>query len=214
MVTWEQIVQANTFISTLDIKGKEYAPVNQRLKAFRMVYPTGEIFTEMMRNDNGVCVFRATVGYYDDGRFIRLATGTASEAQNASYINKTSYVENAETSAVGRALGFCGFGIETSICSAEELTNALAQQETQRNTPAPSIRSGLLNAQRNEPPMPNDSPEEAQYRVLCLRKVKLVSLDRACMNHWGTDFRHTPVAQIKTMLPEEILIKMEELKRE
>ena len=52
---------ANELIKTTDIKGKEYAEVNQRIKAFRSVYPQGTINTTMLSNENGVCVFKAQV---------------------------------------------------------------------------------------------------------------------------------------------------------
>ena len=58
-----------------------------------------------------------------------LGTGTAQEKEGSSFINKTSYIENCETSAVGRALGMAGFGIDTSIRSLEEMQNAELQQE-------------------------------------------------------------------------------------
>ena len=96
-----------------------------------MGYPTGTISTKMVSNENGVCVFTATVAYVDDGQFIPLGTGTAYEKENSTFINKTSYIENCETSAVGRALGMCGFGIDTSVASAEEVQNAIANQESQ-----------------------------------------------------------------------------------
>lgn len=125
MSTWENIKRANESIKTTDIKGKEYAEVNQRIKAFRMVYPDGDIRTEMLSNENGICVFRATVF---DGEGKELGCGTAYEKENGSYINKTSYIENCETSAVGRALGMCGFGIDTSVASYEEVANAMKNQ--------------------------------------------------------------------------------------
>ena len=117
---------ANETIKTTDIKGKEYAEVNQRIKAFRMIYPQGSIVTQMLSNENGVCVFKATVGT-DDG--VILGTGTAYEKEDSSFINKTSYIENCETSAVGRALGMAGFGIDVSVASAEEVANAIQNQE-------------------------------------------------------------------------------------
>ena len=83
----------------------------------------------MLSNDNGVCVFRATV--CDENMQI-LGTGTAYEKETSSFINKTSYIENCETSAVGRALGMCGFGIDTSIASAEEVQNAIKNQGEQK----------------------------------------------------------------------------------
>lgn len=128
-ISFEDIKKANETINTTNIKGKEYAEVNQRIKAFRMVYPTGTIATEMVNNENGVCIFKATVGYSKDGGFYMLGTGTAYEKENSSFINKTSYIENCETSAVGRALGMAGFGIDTSVASAEEVANAMTQQD-------------------------------------------------------------------------------------
>lgn len=124
-ITYEDIDRANQTLYGTDIKGKNYIEVNQRIKAFRMVYPTGTIETKMISNENGVCIFRAMI--YADGNI--LATGTAYEKENSTFINKTSYIENCETSAVGRALGMCGFGIDTSVASADEVQNAIANQE-------------------------------------------------------------------------------------
>lgn len=123
-ISYLDLEKANKTIITTPIKGKDYAEVNQRIKAFRMVYPSGTIETELIQNENGVCIFRANI--YDDDRL--LATGTAYEKENSTFINKTSYIENCETSAVGRALGMAGFGIDTSIASAEEVQNAINNQ--------------------------------------------------------------------------------------
>ena len=141
MITFEDIKKANETIKTTDIKGKEYAEVNQRIKAFRMVYPEGSIETELINNENGICMFKAWVyakkvwvnehdeetGYWKYSQL--LGTGTAYEKEGSSFINKTSYIENCETSAVGRALGMAGFGIDTSVASFEEVANAIQQQE-------------------------------------------------------------------------------------
>lgn len=128
MISFEQIQKANAQIRTTNIKGKDYAEVNQRIKAFRMCYPEGFIRTQLLSVENGVCIMRAEVG---DGQNI-LGTGTAYEKETSSYINKTSYIENCETSAVGRALGMAGFGIDTSVASYEEVSNAIAQQEADK----------------------------------------------------------------------------------
>lgn len=134
-VTYEQIRKANETIETVDIKGKNYAQVSQRIKAFRMVYPTGTIKTQIISIENGVCIIKATVGYTDASKsienvFVVLGEGTAYEKENSSFINKTSYIENCETSAVGRALGMCGFGIDSDVVSFEETLNATINQET------------------------------------------------------------------------------------
>lgn len=104
---------------------KEYAQVNERVKAFRMVHPLGTIQTKIIALENGVVTMQTEI-LDEDGRL--LATGYAQEKETSSFINKTSFIENCETSAVGRALGMCGFGIDTSICSAEELQNAMKNQ--------------------------------------------------------------------------------------
>ena len=152
VITYEQIKQANDAIRTTSIEKtnkktgevtkKEYAEVNQRIKAFRMVYPTGTILTDMLSNENGVCVFKASVGYKDEnGERHILGEGTAYEKEGSTFINQTSYIENCETSAVGRALGMAGFGIDTSIASYEEVKNAIANQEqVQEKTDAPDDR--------------------------------------------------------------------------
>lgn len=123
---FEDIRKANETIITTDVKGKQYAEVNQRIKAFRMLYPMGTIETEIVGISDGVCIMKAKVSD-EEGKL--LGTGTAYEKENSTFINKTSYIENCETSAVGRALAMCGIGIDTSIASKEEVENAIKQQE-------------------------------------------------------------------------------------
>ena len=124
MATYEDIKKANEAVTPIDVKGRPYTEVNQRIKAFRMVYPQGFIKTELVSLENGVCVIKATVGV---GETI-LGTGYAYEKEGSTFINKTSYIENCETSACGRALGMAGFGIDVSVASAEEVQNAIINQ--------------------------------------------------------------------------------------
>lgn len=138
MATFEDLQKANAAISSMTISrydkktgktvNKEYAEVNQRIKAFRMVYPMGSIITEMLSNEGGVCVFKASV-YGGENVSTLLGVGHAYESEGSSNINQTSYIENCETSAVGRALGMAGFGIDTSVASYEEVQNAIINQE-------------------------------------------------------------------------------------
>lgn len=126
---WELISEANASIQTTDVKGKAYAEVNQRVKAFRYVYPNGLIKTKLtLSGEEGSRLALYEVEIYD-GNGALLSTGTAEEKEGSTYINKTSFIENAETSAVGRALGFAGFGIDTSIASAEEVETAIINQD-------------------------------------------------------------------------------------
>lgn len=133
-ITYDRIKDVNKDLSKTPIKGKDYIEVNQRVKAFRQLVPNGRIDTNIIRLENDICTIKAEV-YDESGNM--LASGIAEEKESSSFINKTSYVENCETSAVGRALGFLGIGIDTSICTAEELKNAINNQqqpgEEQRN---------------------------------------------------------------------------------
>ena len=124
--SWALLTEANKHLSTLDIKGKDYIPVNERIKAFRFIYPRGQIVTEIIGLENGICTIKASA-FDEDGKL--LATGHAQEKETSSFINKTSYIENCETSAVGRCLGNAGIGLDNGFASYEEVANAKKQQE-------------------------------------------------------------------------------------
>lgn len=124
--------EANEKLTALDIKGKDYIPVNERIKAFRFIYPRGQILTEIIGLENGICTMKAEV-YDDNGKL--LATGHAQEKETSSFINKTSFIENCETSCIGRALGSLGIGLDNGFASYEEVANAKVQQaEIDRKT--------------------------------------------------------------------------------
>lgn len=164
---------ANEQIKTTDIKGKDYAEVNQRIKAFRMVYPQGTIETEMLSNDNGVVVFKASA-YDEEGNL--LATGTAYEKEDSSFINKTSYIENCETSAVGRALGMAGFGIDVSVASAEEVQNAINNQVvTQEEADSYELTFGKHKGKKLKE-LPTDYLEWLMGNTKDERMLKLIEL--------------------------------------
>ena len=116
-------------LKTVKIRDKEYVEVNERLKAFRTLpeYKGYSLVSDIVSLENGVITVKASI-YDADG--IIIATGLAQEKESSSFINKTSFVENCETSAWGRALGNLGIGIDTSVASAEEVENAIANQTT------------------------------------------------------------------------------------
>lgn len=124
-MTFEELSKVNKNLPTVDIKGKNYAQVNNRVLAFRELFPNGSITTEILHCEGGVVTMQATCKD-EEGRI--LSSGLAYEKESSSFINKTSYIENCETSAVGRALGFLGIGVDGSMCSAEELVNAVTNQ--------------------------------------------------------------------------------------
>jgi hypothetical protein len=132
-LTYKQIEQANACLKPSPIKGKDYIEVNQRIKAFRMLHPNGCIQTEILSLEGGVCTMKVTV-IDPCGRV--LGTGHAQEKEGSTFINKTSYIENCETSAVGRALGMCGIGIDAAVASYEEVANAKMQQDDKPSKPA------------------------------------------------------------------------------
>ena len=156
MATYEEIQKANDSIKKIDIKGNQYTQVAERIKAFRMVYPMGFIKSEMISNENGICIFRAEVGYNNEGRFdgdrteeVVLGVGHAYEKEGSSFINKTSYIENCQTSAVGRALGMAGFGIDSDVASAEETQNAQLQQDALKPITAEKRKSLIKSCQED-----------------------------------------------------------------
>ena len=206
-MNWESLVKANAAIRTTNIKGKEYAEVNQRVKAFRTLYPEGFITTEILCREGGLCIIKATVGYYADGKSVILATGTAYEKEGSSQINRTSYIENCETSAVGRALGMAGFGIDTSIASADEMSNALLQQNT--NAVQKPVQAELhvqkpVQAEQTTPyDILQETAADSELRLKWLEKYGEKALDASCKKKFGTGFAQTPIDKIKAVMPQE-----------
>lgn len=121
-VSYEQIEKANKEIENIKLGSKGYAQVNERIKAYRKVYPTGSLTSEIEEIRDDYVRIKATA---TDEQDRVIATGTASEKLTGNdkkdYINISSMIENCETSAYGRCLGFAGFGVDTSIASAEDM---------------------------------------------------------------------------------------------
>ena len=115
-------------MKSINIKGKNYVMVNERIMFFRTAeqYKGWSLQSEFIELKEDSCVIKAIV--VDDKGIVR-ATGFAQEDKSSSMINKTSFVENCETSAWGRALGCLGIGINDSIASAEEMQMAISKQE-------------------------------------------------------------------------------------
>jgi len=107
----------------IEFKGKKYVLVSDRVLFFNSEYPNGSITTEMLNQpiDKNIAV-KATVKPYDDKNII--FTGHSQAVVGEGYINKTSALENAETSAVGRALAMMGIGVIESIASMDEINKA------------------------------------------------------------------------------------------
>ena len=113
-------------MKTIKIHGKQYVEVNERIKYFRENYKNWSLTSEFIELTENRCVIKAMV-LNEENRV--MGDGIAEETKGSTYINKTSFVENCQTSAWGRALGSLGIGIDTSIASADEVKTAIAQKE-------------------------------------------------------------------------------------
>ena len=136
---------SNYKFKTTNIRGKQYVEVNERIKFFRQEeqYKNWGILTEFPVLDSEQCLCLCTITT-PEGQIV--AQGHAHEEKGSSNINKTSYVENCETSAVGRALAMLGIGIDTSIASANEVNDAIAKQQTMVDNPHVQKLSKALDA--------------------------------------------------------------------
>ena len=125
----------------VEIHGRKYKTVALRVSEFRKEHPNLGLVTEILEMDAERVVMLAKVlsdpGELGLGRV--LATGHAEEQRASSQINRTSALENCETSAIGRALACFGFG-GSEFASADELANAITQQSkpSQRKTSRPT----------------------------------------------------------------------------
>jgi hypothetical protein len=111
----------------VDIKGKQYVLVSDRVLYFNETYKDGSITTELLsKPEDPRVVVKATVKFPmgDSSILFKQFTGHSQALIGDGYINKTSALENAETSAVGRALALMGIGVIDSVASADELHKA------------------------------------------------------------------------------------------
>lgn len=107
----------------IDFKGKKYVLVSSRVLYFNETYPEGSITSELVSAPSDeLVVIKATVRTNKNPN--QAFTGYSQAKWGDGYINKTSAIENAETSAVGRALAFMGIGVIESIASVDEINKA------------------------------------------------------------------------------------------
>lgn len=123
-MNWTDIQKVNSEIKTTQIPAKkkengmwvsvtnDYVEVKERVIAFRKLFPLGKILTNLQFTDKHVL---CTAEVYSDNEKL-LSTGHAREL-----LTKDFAVENVETSALGRALGFLALGVSASLASAEEI---------------------------------------------------------------------------------------------
>jgi hypothetical protein len=108
-----------------------YITVAERIELFYKDHPKGRIIYKIMEHDSerGFVLIRARV-YRNQEDTEPAATGHAYEFKDSSFVNKTSYIENAETSAVGRAIALLGYEIKRGIASREEMQKVERMQQS------------------------------------------------------------------------------------
>ena len=175
-MTYEELTKVNSQLKTMDIKGKKYVPVNERIKGFKMLYPNGSLVTELVKYEDATIIMKAIA--FDEGRV--LAQDYAKEVEGSSNINRTSALENASTSAVGRCLGLLGIGIDTSVASFEEVSNAQLNQEA-NILATPIEKAGLIATIRTKCTEEGLSAEEIEEKVKQMTEniLKLVGYERS-----------------------------------
>jgi hypothetical protein len=162
-----------------------YVPVHERIEKFYAKYPNGRITTNYLLEaaDGDNCVFKASV-FREKDDAEPSATGHAYEINGSSYINKTSYIENCETSAIGRALANLGIEVQRGIASREEM------QKVER-----------MNGKKSELKAAGDpvKPTELEHlKKMVWEEAKQLGMDLEALNaftqdHFGGDY---PVAKL------------------
>jgi len=169
---------------------EDYVPVAERLERFYERYPEGRITTSIVQHDldTGFVLMRAEV-YRGPDDAQPASTGHAFEVRSESYVNKTSYVENAETSSVGRALAMLGFEVKRGIASREELQKTARMQPAAPPPPAapPAERAAKGQAAAPPPPAPPAPPaadESADLDREILEAAGALGYDAAKVRKW------------------------------
>ena len=138
--------------SKVDIKGKLYVTVATRVEIFRKHFgERGAISTDVLHQDDHRVVVRAEISIHkpDSAKWV-LATGHAEEYRGDGYINKTSAMENCETSAVGRALSAAGLS-GGEYASSFEVDNAINNKSKAAAKKAtPEAEKAAPEAKKNE----------------------------------------------------------------
>jgi len=149
----------------VNIHGKEYYTVVERLKMLKNDFKIDySLTTDLLKCDDKVVVMKATLKIGDN-----VYTGHAMEKFGSSKINTSSALENAETSAIGRCLSSAQY-IGSEFCSANELENALVQQDEITPEQENKILKGELKEARDvadaEHPLANTIKKTMQGKVI------------------------------------------------
>lgn len=147
--------------------GKKYTQVVHRMEAFRREHGTDfGLDTEILVNDGKRVVVKAIITDKDNRR---VGAGMAEEIRGQGLVNTTSALENAETSAIGRALASLGLA-GGEYASANEMDAVVRKTENLKQTPPKEVRSEVVansyssNQEKSSPP-PTETWEEIQEKI-------------------------------------------------
>lgn len=177
-------------MKTIEIKGRQYVTVNERLKEFRNSFKDYCLITEIVELGSDYATVKASV--IDEKGTVR-ATGFAREVVAKSPINKFAFLENCETSAIGRALGNFGIGIDEAVCTADELLMKLSQDEKPEKTDfekdaANEMRASTIARKKGETVKPKGTLEE-RYTKACFYM----------MNNDGKPYKRSVIDSLNTL---------------
>lgn len=165
----------------IDIKGKQYVLVADRVTYFNDAYPNGSIETKRIASEGDVEVFQAIVTP-DTAHPSRCFVAHSQARWGEGMVNKTAALENAETSAVGRALALMGIGVIESIASADEIHKAtqapsyVRKPATTQASPELKLKQEIVRLAGEIDPlvMPNNLPAFKEW-ILKHTQLPLVS---------------------------------------
>lgn len=123
----------------------QYATVEERLTQFWSDHPDGAVITEIAHREENIIVFKAYI-YFERGGDL-VSTGFAEEVRDASPVNRTSFVENAETSAIGRGLANANYAMKKRP-SLEEMQKVLRHTTSTTNVVVNNVSDLMSDAQR------------------------------------------------------------------
>ena len=157
---------------------QDYVTVAERIEKFYERYPEGRIITHIVEHDaeRGFILMRAEI-YRDADDALPAATGHAYELKTEGYVQRTSYIEVCETSAVGRALAMAGFEVRRGIASREEMEKAARRAEPPRERQRSAPAAPLPPAAANPPTAPTATQtsqaaaDEQKQQILDLLKA-------------------------------------------
>jgi hypothetical protein len=145
---------------------QDYITVAERIEKFYERFPDGRICTHIVEHDaeRGFILFRAEV-YRNAEDAQPAATGHAYELKSEGYVQRTSYIEVGETSAVGRALAMAGFEVRRGIASREEMEKTAritreTSREPEKPTPVPSPQQSPEKATKADQPADDEQKQE------------------------------------------------------